>query len=158
QRPHVPGRAADPLGHVHHPRRGTRSRRAGAVEPPARLGAVSSLFRTGLTCAVLLCAAPALSPGAALAGTLDQQQTDIGTGGFSIGAHQTVAQTFTAGLTGKLDRADLYLGTLGGPPVASLTVAIRSVSGGAPTGSVLASTSVSPPGPASDGYVPLTFP
>ncbi|MDX6616502.1 MAG: hypothetical protein QOD60_1593 [Solirubrobacterales bacterium] len=87
-------------------------------------------------------AACVLAPGAALAGTLDQQQTD-GSGGFvSMYVGQSAAQTFTAGLSGGVDQVDLDLGTSGGTPTAPLNVEIRDVSGGFPGILVLASHSV----------------
>jgi len=88
----------------------------------------------------------ALVPGAAHAGTLDQQNTGPRTGSTEIfgpgvedpGGALSVAQTFTADLTGKLDQLDISVGrsvTLAHP----LTVQIRNVVNGAPGDSVLAS-------------------
>jgi hypothetical protein len=83
----------------------------------------------------------ALFPGFAQAGTLDQQQADAGGGGSTISTNASLAQTFTAGLTGTLDQVDLHLGKAG-TPTAPLSVEIRAVSGGVPTGTILASQSV----------------
>jgi hypothetical protein len=107
----------------------------------------------------------------ATAGTLDQQQTTVndasgidgpgppgGSEGFSV------AQTFTAGLTGWLDQVDLFLArfaSTNGP----LTVEIRNVSGGVPGSVVLASASVpaadvpveGTPFPAGYAFVPVSF-
>jgi hypothetical protein len=74
-------------------------------------------------------------PGTVLAlGSVDQQQvTAVG-----IGAHWTagsrVAQTFTAGVTGKLDAVEINADGSGSPA----TVAIETVSGGDPTFTTLA--------------------
>jgi hypothetical protein len=87
------------------------------------------------------CAACALFPGAASAGTLDQQQTGTDPHTFTVGANQAIAQTFTAGLSGKIDRVDLVIDKESAP-AAPLSVEIRSVSGGSPTSTVLAATSV----------------
>jgi hypothetical protein len=109
--------------------------------------------------AILLpaCVACVLFPAAALAGTLDQQQPVDGGGAFSVGTNQNVAQTFTAGLSGKIDQVDLHLGKVGAP-VPLLSVEIRSVSAGIPTGTGLAAASVAASSiPASSAFVPITF-
>jgi Bacterial Ig domain len=82
---------------------------------------------------------------AAQAGTLDQQQTDTSGGNITMGEvpffgfNASFAQTFTAGLSGELDRVDLPLQGGGTDP---LIVEIRDTSGGVPGGTVLASASV----------------
>jgi VCBS repeat-containing protein len=107
-----------------------------------------------------------VAPAAARAtGTLDQQQTD-GSGGYlTISAAypdpgdppSSVAQTFTAGLSGALDQVDLLLYRF--EATAPLTVEIRDASGGGPGGTVLASASM----PASsvpygvEDWVPISF-
>ena len=113
--------------------------------------------RVALLSALTVVFACACAPGLALAGTLDQQQTATYPGAFSFGTNQSVAQTFTAGLTGKIDQVDLHLDKMAGTTL-PLTVEIRSVSGAAPADAALASTSV----PASavsqiGGFVPVTF-
>jgi hypothetical protein len=97
-----------------------------------------------------------LVPGVARAsGTLDQSQTDTSGGSVPITGPNFLtgpaseAQTFTAGLTGGLDRVDLHL--LGVSVTGPLTVEIRDTSGGLPGSTVLASASV----PASS--VPTSF-
>jgi hypothetical protein len=115
----------------------------------------------GLRCLVAiglsLAGLAAFGPGAALAGTLDQQQTDSGGVGLAIGNDvQSVAQTFTAGISGKLDRVDLNLSKSGSP--GALTVEIRTLSGSDPGTTVLASASV--PASAVGGSpanIPVTF-
>jgi hypothetical protein len=107
---------------------------------------------------LVACAACLLAPGLALAGTLDQQQTSTGGAAFSIGTNQTVAQTFTAGITGTIDEVDLHLGYSVSAPTAPLTVEIRSASGGVPTNTVLASSSIpASSAPASSAFVPVAF-
>jgi hypothetical protein len=107
---------------------------------------------------LLICAACALAPGGALAGTLDQQQTSSEGAGFQIHSGQSVAQTFTAGLSGEIDQVDLDL-EKSGAPTAPLTVEIRSVSGGVPDSTVLGTATV----PASavtlfpPAFVPVSF-
>lgn len=101
-------------------------------------------------------------PGAALAGTLDQQQTNasgqaqgVNSSGFPISA----AQTFTAGITGEIDQVDLSLAK-NGVPVAAMTVELRATVGQLPNGTVLASQSVpasSVPGSSLE-FVPVVFP
>lgn len=77
---------------------------------------------------VLACAACVLAPGAALGGTLDQQQTDFSVGTATIDSGESPAQTFTAGLSGGIDQVVLYLET-SGTATAPLNVEIRDVSG-----------------------------
>ena len=82
----------------------------------------------------------------ASAGTLDQQQTtaDASPGLFGSGPPQSRAQTFTAGITGKLDQVDLFLNKIGTTP--PVTVEIRTTTSSAPdsapTSTVLATATV----------------
>jgi hypothetical protein len=107
---------------------------------------------------VLCCAASVLAPGTALADTLDQQQPNGG-GDVKVDTpDESLAQTFTAGLTGPLDRVELLLGYPDSAPDAPLTVEIRDTSGGSPGTTVLASGSVAPSAvSANDAWVPITF-
>jgi hypothetical protein len=89
---------------------------------------------------VVVCAACALAPSVALAGTLDQQQTD-GPAYSDIYSSASLAQSFTAGVSGGVDQVDLYLSSPGAP-TAPLSVEIRDVYAGAPGVIVLASHSV----------------
>jgi hypothetical protein len=77
----------------------------------------------------------------ASAGTLDQQQTASSTDGGLFDS-QSVAQTFTPGMTGRLDQVDLLLFKLGTPPGPSVTVEIRGTSGGNPGAAPLATASI----------------
>jgi hypothetical protein len=106
---------------------------------------------------VVAFAACALAPSAALAGTLDQQQTDVSGGDAYVDSAQSLAQTFTAGLTGNLDRVDLSLRVLNGPTV-PMAVQIRNATAVSPGSTVLASQSIPPSGiTGSFAFVPITF-
>lgn len=110
-----------------------------------------------LTTLILAGGAFMLAPGAALAGTLDQQQTDHGGTTANIHSISSWAQTFTAGLSGGLDQVDLYLSTHG-TPVDPLDVEIRDVSGGVPGNTILAGHIVPASGiPATQAFVPINF-
>jgi hypothetical protein len=79
--------------------------------------------------------------GTALAGTLDQQQTSSAPHAQALITNKSGSQTFTAGITGKLDQADLKLHKQGTPPPV-VNVEIRSTSAGKPTATVLASSTI----------------
>ena len=100
-----------------------------------------------------------MAPSVALAGTLDQQQPTAGGSGLNAQSTQSVAQTFTAGLSGQLDQVDLHLEKLNNP-TAPLSVELRNASGGLPGSTVLASQSVPassvPPSPAA-AFVSINF-
>ncbi len=88
---------------------------------------------------------------AAQADTLDQSQTDtsgaalaiIGPSSANYGP-QSVAQTFTAGLSGALDRVQLYVANNTSSNSDPLTVQITDTSSGAPGSTVLATTTIAP--------------
>ena len=96
-------------------------------------------FRRGLT----LCLATTLwlaiaAPAGAAVDTLDQFQTDTKTS-VTDNNTQMLAQTFTAGMTGQIDRVSVFIGqnfTTGGG-----TVEIQSATGGLPSGTTLGSAS-----------------
>jgi hypothetical protein len=97
-----------------------------------------------------------LTPGSALAGTLDQQQTD-GSGPPLLISPDSVAESFTAGLGGGIDQVDLYLGKISSP-TAPLIVEIRNVSGGTPGSVTLASANALASGvPTSPAFVAIHF-
>jgi hypothetical protein len=97
------------------------------------------------------------SPAAAPAGTLDQQQLNAGGGDTYIDSGSSLSQTFTAGLTGKLDQVDLFLRVLNAP-TPHMTVEIRNVTAGSPGSTVLASQMVTPSGiTGAFTFVPITF-
>jgi hypothetical protein len=95
--------------------------------------------------------------GSASAGTLDQQQTASSTDA-GLFTDQSVAQTFTAGISGAVDQADLLLFKVGSP-TNPVTVEIRKVSGGAPGTTALASGTIplSAIPPVTATFVPVTF-
>jgi len=98
-----------------------------------------------------------VAPASASAGTLDQQSLDASGGDTYIDSGQSLSQTFTAGLTGKLDRVDLFLRVLNAP-TPQMTVEIRNVTAGSPGSTVLASQSVTPSGiTGTFAFVPITF-
>jgi hypothetical protein len=102
------------------------------------------------------CAAVAAVPGVASAGTLDQQQTDD-TSGVGVGSTLSIAQTFTAGITGDLDGVDLSLAKNNAPTV-PLTVEIRDVFPGFIGTTALASASIPAAGlSASLAFVAIPF-
>jgi kumamolisin len=74
---------------------------------------------------------------------LDQQNLSVGSSGNGFTTTTWQGQTFTPGVTGSLTRLDLDLfcsGCSGTDP--AITVEIRTTSGGLPTGTVLASTTI----------------
>jgi len=107
---------------------------------------------SGVAAALILGVASSAS-----AGTLDQQQTSSSTDA-GLFATQSVAQTFTAGITGSLDQAALLV-FKSGTPAEPLIVEVRNTSAGAPGTSVLASASIptSAIGTAPATFVPVTF-
>ena len=98
--------------------------------------------RVSLATVAMVCTALAAFPGVASAGTVDQQQTNQSSG-FGVGSGQSVAQTFTAGITGDLDGVDLALQAIGSP-TAPLTVEIRSVVPGSIGTTALAGAIIQP--------------
>jgi uncharacterized repeat protein (TIGR01451 family) len=103
-----------------------------------------------------------LSPAQAwAAGSLDQQQTDGSGGNAIVGLTAPFsepatswAQTFTAGMTGALDQiaVDLASTNYGDGPVG---IELRTVSGGAPSSTVLASALTGDP--IAEGWNTVTF-
>jgi hypothetical protein len=92
----------------------------------------------------------------ASAGTLDQQQI-VGSADSFIDDGQSLAQTFTAGLSGNLDQVDLDLRSLNAPTL-PVTVEIRDVAAGSPGSTVLATQSVAPSAiTGTFALVPITF-
>ena len=87
------------------------------------------------------CAGCVALPGAASAGSIDQQQPNGGGASLQIQNMQSLAQTFTSGRSGRLDQVDLKL-SAGGTPTLPLTVEIRNAAAGSPGGTVLASGSL----------------
>lgn len=99
----------------------------------------SMLLRRGLGGAILASALVVAVPTAG-AGTLDQSQPVIGSGVAYVASTVMTAQTFTSGLTGRLDQVDVAVTRP--TAVNALTVEIRTVSGGVPSATVLGSAAV----------------
>jgi hypothetical protein len=122
-------------------------------------------FLIGGVVAAAFALASAGAATSASAGTLDQQQAEYGNVLHGVYANngvcnceQSVAQTFTAGITGDLDQVDLYLQKTG-TPAADLNVEIYSTFDGTPDSS-LATASVSPAEVDASpdiSFVPVTF-
>jgi Ca2+-binding RTX toxin-like protein len=102
-----------------------------------RIGRVSRIFVLASTALAALLLGAAAS---ASAGTLDQQQTSSNTN-VGLTSNQSAAQTFTAGLSGVLDQADLKLSKLGTPPD-PVNVEIRDTSAGIPGTTVLSTGTI----------------
>jgi hypothetical protein len=126
------------------------------------MGKLGRSLRSGVFAATAV-AVTLLVPNLAMAGTLDQQQPIVGTTGWNAHSTQSVAQTFTAGVSGKLDQVDLNLSESESPdtPTYPLIVELRDFSGDLPGGTILASQIV----PASDvvpfsnsSWVSVAFP
>ena len=85
---------------------------------------------------------------AAPAGTLDQQVPGPGDLGAAVWGPQSLAQVFTAGLTGSLTGVVVNVQETGPPPVGDLVVSIESVTGSGlsavPSDTVLGQTTLSP--------------
>jgi hypothetical protein len=103
------------------------------------------------------------APAGAVAGTLDQSQTTFGTQ-FQFGGPRQGAQTFTAGLSGNLDQVDVHVRRNAAPAGqtcnhgSGITVEIRTVTGGVPSNTTLATASVPVASvPTTLGWVSLTF-
>jgi hypothetical protein len=98
-------------------------------------------------------------------GTLDQEQTHHESeaamgGGPPPEPQNSLAQTFTAGLNGKLGQVELFLYKAAPEPALPLNVEIRTVVGGAPSATVLASAIVpasSVPACCTGAFFPITF-
>jgi hypothetical protein len=97
----------------------------------------------------------------AAAGTLDQQQTQAAPGGGpGFWATHSFAQTFKAGITGKLDQVDLSLSECspGCDTTHPVTVEIRSATAAGPGSAALASGSIpSTSIPLMPAFLPLHF-
>jgi hypothetical protein len=101
------------------------------------------------------------SPGAIVLSSgahIDQQNTSLGNSGVSITVTTWGGQTFTPSVTGTLDKVDINLfcsGCTGTTP--NLTLSLRATSGGLPTGSDLASATISGFNSGSAAYYTATF-
>jgi uncharacterized repeat protein (TIGR01451 family) len=89
---------------------------------------------------------------------VDQQNTSVIGSGFGINSTDWAGQTFTAGVSGLLTEADVYLFCFectGTTP--DLTVSIRATSGNLPTGPDLATGTIGGFATGSGGYFKTTF-
>jgi hypothetical protein len=121
-----------------------------------------SCRRWWLSVALVALGVLALAPAGASAQTLDQQQPSFAGGGEPVTGpdrgDDSAAQTFTAGLSGTLERVDLALSQASTPSVGPLTVEIRNVdASGAPGTTVLASAEVPQPDVPTGGSQALAF-
>jgi kumamolisin len=90
--------------------------------------------------------------------TLDQQQNTLGSSGNIMSTSTWNSQTFVPGITGTLTKIDVHMfcsGCSGANP--AVTVDVRTTSGGAPTNTVLASTTIPGFGSATDGVFSAMF-
>jgi hypothetical protein len=116
----------------------------------ARVSRIFVLLSAALAAFVLVTAA------SASAGTLDQQQTSFNTN-VGLVTTQSGAETFTDGISGVLDRADLNLMKVGTPP-STVTVEIRTTYAGIPTATALATGTIATSAiGASGAFVPVVF-
>lgn len=85
-----------------------------------------------------------ITAGTGQAVMLDQSQESWHGGSIGLSlTHPSLAQTFTAGITGQLDHVDLRFGEYGDDPSYPATISIINVvDGGRPEGSVLGSVNV----------------
>ncbi len=90
--------------------------------------------------------------------TLDQQNTNLGSSGAGIDSVNWGGQTFTAGLTGQLARADVsvFCFTCTGT-FPNLTLSLRATSGNLPAGPDLATATLTGTNSASSSYITGTF-
>ena len=117
-----------------------------------RVGRVSRIIVLASVIVALLLGIAASASG----GTLDQQQTNFN-GASGVFTTQSDAQTFTAGIAGDLDQADLNLLKVGTAP-ATVSVEIRTTSAGKPTATVLASGTIATSALGKSGaFVPVVF-
>jgi hypothetical protein len=117
----------------------------------------------GAVVSALVASVSLLAPGLAQAqaGTLDQEQM-WSRGALEVNPGQSAAQTFTAGISGELDKVVVYVIDLvnyydPAQRSAPLTVEIQSVESGVPSGVVLASAAIPSPFYYGGAYVELTF-
>ena len=75
--------------------------------------------------------------GTSQAAILDQSQEQMSSTSFVISPDWSIAQTFTAGLSGQLEQVDLYLKNYFDPDLYPSTVSIVNTIDGVPSGSVL---------------------
>ena len=89
---------------------------------------------------------------------IDQQNTTLSTSGNGVTTTTWEAQTFTAGANGSLTRLDvaMFCSSCSGT-TPNLTVDIRTVSGGVPTSTILATTTINGFSSGATAYYTATF-
>jgi hypothetical protein len=119
--------------------------------------------------ALLVLAMASLGPSSVLAsksppppsGTVDQQYTATTDNALGVSSGQSVAQTYTAGMSGSLVAVHLALSVGSSKPTAGLQVSIYDASNGLPTGTALYTSASLKPHVASfpsDTWVTVTLP
>jgi hypothetical protein len=103
-------------------------------------------------------------PALVMAGTLDQSQESNTNAYGDFGGQALVGQTITVGLTGNLDQVDLFLLRLATPgggitcdPGSGVIVTVRTVAGGVPSNTILASAIVPPASVPADTFDFISF-
>jgi hypothetical protein len=100
------------------------------------------------------------SPPGTPPGTPDQQVPGPPDLGAAVWGPQSLAQVFTAGITGSLTGLVVNVGETGPPPAGDLVVSIESVTGSGlaalPSGTVLGQTTLSP-SQVTQGFIDVTF-
>jgi hypothetical protein len=116
------------------------------------------MIATGLASGLVL--AGGSIAGAAPRGTLDQQVPGPGDLGAAVWQFQSLAQVFTAGITGSLTGVVVNVAKTAPAPTGNLVVAVESVTGSGlsavPSGTVLGQTTLRP-GKVTNGANSLTF-
>ena len=115
-------------------------------------------FQAGTGSNVDLTGSPGNVKLASGAGALDQQNTSVGSSGDAITTTTWEAQTFIPGVTGQLTQvdADLFCSACSGTNP-DVTIDIRTTSGGLPTSTVLASTTITGFSAGSGTFYSATF-
>jgi hypothetical protein len=115
-----------------------------ALHAPRTMLRLRKPLTKGVATMAIVCAGlfGAVGGATSAVGVLDQSQTNADAGAEAMPTPAfRLAQTFTAGQTGNLDQVDLLIDRNGNP--GDLLVEIRTVSGGIPSSTTLAATTVS---------------
>jgi len=121
----------------------------------------TSDFQAGVATGLDLTSSPGdvrLASSGGGAETLDQQQNTLGISGNSVSTTSWQAQSFVPGITGNLTKIDVHMfcsGCSGANP--DVTLDVRTTSGGLPTGTILASTTIPGFGSGSDSVYTANF-
>ncbi|MDQ3917713.1 MAG: carboxypeptidase regulatory-like domain-containing protein, partial [Acidobacteriota bacterium] len=130
---------------------------AGAQASSCLLDTAQADFQTGVPSSVDLTSSPG-NVTLLNAENVDQSNTTLGTSGFGVTTTQWLGQTFTPAVTGTLTKLDINLFcascTGSNPPV---TIDVRTTSGGLPTSTIVASTTVPGFSSGASGFYTATF-